>query len=247
LFNKLSGHKKIIYDAFVGALNEKASVDFYIYNNDFSLFKKLIISNLENYTHFIIIPHFNDGGENVHEILNLIPKEKLILLDKKINGLTGEYSAVYENFEADIYKALLDAKEELSKYKTIKILFPKNSYYPREIKTGVKNFCQDYGFEYKTFQNMSEETIAPGEVYISLMEDDLVYLIEKIMQTKFVIGKDIGIISYNEIALKKIILNGITTVSTDFYQMGEIAARLVYDNFKQHIEVPFYLTKRASL
>src|SRR5260221_13906151 len=35
LFNKLSPHKKIIYDAFVASLGDMAAVDFYIYNNDF--------------------------------------------------------------------------------------------------------------------------------------------------------------------------------------------------------------------
>ena len=37
LFNKLSEHKKIIYDAFVKELGENAVVDFYVYNNDFNL------------------------------------------------------------------------------------------------------------------------------------------------------------------------------------------------------------------
>jgi DNA-binding transcriptional regulator YhcF (GntR family) len=42
LFNKLSAHKKIIYDAFVDTIGERATVDFYIYNNDFHFFKKII-------------------------------------------------------------------------------------------------------------------------------------------------------------------------------------------------------------
>ena len=42
LFNKLSAHKKTIYDSFVSALGERAIIDFYIYNNDFLLFKKLM-------------------------------------------------------------------------------------------------------------------------------------------------------------------------------------------------------------
>src|SRR5215467_12296857 len=32
LFNKLSAHKKIIYDAFVASVGEMAAIDFYIYN-----------------------------------------------------------------------------------------------------------------------------------------------------------------------------------------------------------------------
>jgi DNA-binding transcriptional regulator YhcF (GntR family) len=58
LFNKLSPHKKIIYDAFVTSLGELASVDFYIYNNDFDFFKRLIQNNKKDYTHYVIIPHF---------------------------------------------------------------------------------------------------------------------------------------------------------------------------------------------
>ena len=36
IFNKLSAHKKIIYDSFVKTLGENAAIDFYIYNNDFA-------------------------------------------------------------------------------------------------------------------------------------------------------------------------------------------------------------------
>lgn len=56
-----------------------------------------------------------------------------------------------------------------------------------------------------------------------------------------------GIIFYNEIPIKKIILNGITTISTDFNQMGKIAAELILSNSKERVEVPFKLTLRASL
>ena len=82
LFNKLSFHKKIIYDAFVASMGDLAAIDFYIYNNDLLFFKKLISQQKDNYTHYVIIPHFLDGGENVHEIINTLPKDKLILLDK---------------------------------------------------------------------------------------------------------------------------------------------------------------------
>ena len=36
LFNKLSTHKKIIYDSFASTPGNQAAIDFYIYNNDFS-------------------------------------------------------------------------------------------------------------------------------------------------------------------------------------------------------------------
>lgn len=247
LFNKLSAHKKIIYDSFVAALGNTAAIDFYIYNNDFALFRKLLSSKTEDYTHFVIIPHFIEGGEKAYEVINTIPKEKLILLDKKIAGITGEYAAVYENFAKDIYHALETAAERLSKYHTLKIIFPKSSYYPVEIIDGFNRFCQDYAFNYATVNNIKEETISPGEVYITVMEDDLVKLIERLLQLNLKAGRDVGIISYNETPIKKIILEGITTISTDFAEMGRMAAQLVIQGTRDHLEVPFQLTLRNSL
>lgn len=247
LFNKLSAHKKIVYDSFVAALGNNAAIDFYIYNNDFALFRKLLSSKTEDYTHYVIIPHFIEGGEKAHEVINTIPKNKLILLDKQVAGITGEYAAVYENFAKDIYKALENAAERLSNYHTLKIIFPKSSYYPVEIIDGFNRFCQDYAFNYKVVSNIKDEEMSSGEVFISVMEDDLVRLIERMLQLNLKAGKDVGIISYNETPIKKIILEGITTISTDFTEMGRMAARLVMNNSREHLEVPFKLTLRNSL
>ena len=38
LFNKLSPHKKIVYDAFVSKIGSLAAIDFYIYNNVYHLY-----------------------------------------------------------------------------------------------------------------------------------------------------------------------------------------------------------------
>ncbi|MDE3247296.1 MAG: GntR family transcriptional regulator [Bacteroidota bacterium] len=247
LFNKLSAHKKIIYDAFVAALGETASVDFYIYNNDFAFFKKLLENRKDDYTHYVVIPHFMEGGENAHEIINAIPREKLVLLDILVPGVAGEYGAVYEDFEKDIYEALEQALPQLSKYHTLKIIFPEYTYHPKEILKGFSRFCHQYAFNSKIVHHISSEPVQEGEVYINLMENDLVLLIEKILTTKLKVGRDVGVISYNETPMKKIILNGITTISTDFQMMGEAAARLVLDNSHAHIAIPFHLTLRASL
>ena len=93
LFNKLSEHKKRIYDSFFAALEDQAVIDFYIYNNDFSLFKNLLANRRNDYTHYVIIPHLLEGSENACEVINMIPKAKLILLDKMVAGVDGVYGA----------------------------------------------------------------------------------------------------------------------------------------------------------
>jgi DNA-binding transcriptional regulator YhcF (GntR family) len=247
LFNKLSAHKKILYDAIVSSLGGMASVDFYIYDNDFALFRNLLLLKQDQYTHYVIIPHFNEGGENACEIINQIDKDKLILLDKLVPGVDGKYGAVFENFENDIYQALEQALPQLAKYQTLKIIFPEQTYHPQEILKGFCRFCNQYAFGYHVVHDIAVEPIHPGEVFINLMENDLVILIERILSQKLKVGKDVGVISYNETPLKKIILDGITTISSDFQMMGEKTAQLILDRSMQHIEIPFSLTLRPSL
>lgn len=247
LFNKLSTHKKIIFDAFAKTLGPSAIIDFYIYNNDFNLFKELIRRSIDNYSHYVIIPHLTQESENFIDVLNQIPREKLILMDKTVNPLINECSAIFEDFDRDIYDALKAALPRLEKYQKIKIIFPSYTYHPKEILDGFYNFCIEYAFEHEIVHNISMETIENGTVYLSLMEDDLVTLVESVVESKKIIGKDVGVISYNETPLKKIILNGITTVSTDFRFMGRRAAELIVNNEKANEAVPFKLTLRDSL
>lgn len=60
-------------------------------------------------------------------------------------------------------------------------------------------------------------------------------------------GKDIGVISYNETPLKKLILQGITTFSSDFEEMGRQAALLILEGVRKQVEIPFHLKLRPSL
>lgn len=146
LFNKLSVHKKIIYDAFVSTMGEDTIIEFYIYNNDLSLFSNFL-NNGQEYSHYVIIPH-SQKEEISCELLDQIPKEKLLILDKKLKGIKGEYAEVVENFEKDIYTALIEALEPLRKYHTIKIIFPDSDCFPVEILDGFIRFCKNYGFNY---------------------------------------------------------------------------------------------------
>ena len=247
LFNKLSVHKKIIYDAFVKAIGDQGSIDFYIYNNDFNLFKKIVDSRDRDYTHMVLIPHFMEGEEMAVELINSLPKEKLILLDKLLPGIQGKFGAVYEDFEHDIYQSLEQAKESLTAYQQIRLVFPTQSYYPKEIVQGFINFCRDYAIEYEVVESLSDVSLGSGQVYITVMEDDLLILLERVRNESLQLGKEIGIISYNETPIKRLLFDGISTISTDFETLGRKAAELVLSNERAKWQNPFVFISRASL
>lgn len=150
-----------IYDAFVKAHGENALVDFYIYNNDFALYKRMIQNRKEYYTNFVVIQHYTDGKDNTIDVLKELPAEKLIFLDKMVPDFTGDFGAVYEQFDKDLMETLEEALPHLAKYHTINIIFPENTYHPREIIRSFTIFCLQYTFNYHVIQDISEVDIKP--------------------------------------------------------------------------------------
>lgn len=247
MLDKLSAGKKLFYDTFTHALGENTSIDFYIYNDDFALFKKLLDRRKDGYTHYVISPNFVDGGIKAHELINGLPKEKLILLDKAVTGVEGEFGGVFENFKRNIYNALEALLSGLSKYHTIKVISSENSFLSPDMTWGFNLFCQQYAFDRSLISSIADEQISKGDVFICMNDDDLVMLIEKIRGLNLEVGKDVGIISYNETPLKRYILNGVTTISTDYEQMGLAAAGMILNNQMDRVELDYLLNSRNSL
>ncbi len=232
LFNKLSAHKKIIYDAFAKELGDSATIDFFIYDNNYRQFKELILaSKSRDYTHYAIICHFEEGGDDLVPFLRKeIALDKLVIIDKQVEQLGDKAICVYQDFEKNIYSALSELNMHLKKYNKIKLLFRKRTYHPVEIKKGFLRFCAEFAYDFEIVEVIENEVIEKHSAYINLMENDLVLLIKKIKETNFELAKDVGIISYNDTPLKEILLEGITVISTDFEKLGKKSAQLILNN-----------------
>ena len=105
IFNKLSTHKKLVYDAIVDGLGHEAAIDFYIYNNDFNVFKKLLSGSIEHYSKLIIIPHFIENAENAFTIINQLPKDKLILMDRGRIIAAGPRDEIINKLQAGAFRS----------------------------------------------------------------------------------------------------------------------------------------------
>lgn len=61
------------------------------------------------------------------------------------------------------------------------------------------------------------------------------------------LGKDIGLISYNDTAVKEVLEEGITVISTDFRKMGEEAANAILNEKPVTLRDPAKVIIRKSL
>jgi DNA-binding LacI/PurR family transcriptional regulator len=84
------------------------------------------------------------------------------------------------------------------------------------------------------------------DAYITVEDTDMASIIRATRQKKWKIGKDIGILSYNETTLKSIISDGISTISTDFSLMGKQMAEMVLNREQKTIENKFNMIDRKS-
>ncbi|MEP6684694.1 MAG: substrate-binding domain-containing protein, partial [Parafilimonas sp.] len=223
-------------------------VDLKIHHCNAKVLEGLILDNLYDYDYFVIMPHFYENIAEAYNLILKIPPEKLIILDKDLTYVDKKYAAVYQDFRNDIIEALETGLQILKKYKKLILVFPKMVSYPVEIITGFRNFCLQNDFEKEILYEIKPDTvISKEEAYIVIEETDLVQLIKNCNSKKLKVGKDVGIISYNETPLKEILMEGITVLSTDHAKMGETAANLILENKHEKIKNPFTLILRKSL
>lgn len=255
LVNKPSSYKMMIYNHFVDALGINAHVNMYIYHCDESLFIKSLERNLGAYDYYVIMPHFRDKNSNhvsytnkVLKVLEKIPKDKLVMMDNTKPGIKGKYGAIYQDFQKDIYNALKEGLEKIKKYDKVILVYPDKSAhpYPRRILTGFKQFCLENNLDFEILDEIYDEMeLLSKDLYITIQERDLVNLVRQVKKNKLTIGKDIGIISYNETPLKELL--GITVVSTDFKAMAETAAYMVLKNKSEKVKNVFRYIERNSV
>lgn len=248
IFNKISNYKKQIYNSFIETLGPNATVRLQIHHSNAKIFEDLIKHNTGMYDYYLVMPHFYDQQEKAMDILSRVPREKLILLDKDFQGFGEGYSAVYQDFKNDIIGALESAKPYLKKYEKLVYVNPEIVPYPPEIMSGFKSFCELNDFDYSIIGDMDTTIpVVSGDAYLVIEEADLATLIKICKSQNLKIGKDVGIISYNDTPLKEILLEGITVISTDHEKMGKAAANIILNKQTVKYKNPFTLIIRKSL
>lgn len=255
LINKLSPYKLSSYHSFLDSIGPNSRTDLHSYHCDESLFINLINKHKSAYDYYIIMPHFKtEKGEHVSstnavtKVLSQIPKEKLIILDTIKNPTQEAAINVYQDFENDVYYALTEGLEKIKKYKKIILAYPEKGLYPypKKILYGIRKFCIQHNFEFEVHEEIYEDMLLyKGDLLITLEESDLVTLIKLIRENNYELGKDIGVVSYNDTPIKELL--GITVFSTNTKIMGETTAQMILNKENGSYKVPFHFIDRNSI
>ena len=251
LFDKLSIYKEVLFNSLAEELGDKADLTILTHNQDLELFTYYLDTSLDKYDYYVISPHFplDEKSQAVaKKLIARIPNRKLIMVDHWIQSYAGNYGAVYQDFENDVYEGLKQGLDRFSTISALKVITLASSLYGPMVCKGVDRFCLEHNIPVE-FMTSAPEQINPNEAYLvinSQLDSGLAALARSIRKQDLEVGKDVFIISYNEFDLNEVVLNGLTTISTDFKQMGRTAATMIMNRKSWKVHCDFRMTRRGT-
>lgn len=246
IINKLSNYKRNIYYSLSENMGSKANVDVFIYNYNIEQFDEIISNQLSNYDYFVILPHFKNDNADIESVIRKIPSEKVLLVDRNLESLK-DYPVVYQEYEKDIQSALNQGLDLIKKYNKINLVFPVNEYYSKNIVRGFQIFCQVNSLQFSIIDQLTEDLVQKGEAFVLISDNDLYRFIKISKSKNWKLGKDVGVVAYNDTVVKELLEDGITTISTNHSEIGRIAAQMILQKDFKRIKSPFEFVKRNSL
>lgn len=244
LLDDFSAFKEQLYQSFRQNLPNTYSVDllFHHYNRD--VFHQLIENSLGRYNSYVIM---NIEHDSIDPVLKKIDTNKLLILDMgKPKSAKANY--LLQDFNRSVKKCLERELEAIRRYEELVLVYEKNSTpHPGETVTAVRNFCRQYDISYRNTKQLFAEDVKKGKLYFVIRDSDLVTVIKAGRAKNLQMGKDMGVISYNDTPMKQIVGGGISVISTNFELMGTLAADFVKNKQPVKKVLPTFLTLRESL
>ena len=235
--------QEIFYNTFRQRLGEQIQVDVFFHHSNMEVFETIIGNIKGRYGMYVVapIPH-----PNIQNVLNQIPRNKLLLVDR-YEELKGDFSHITQEFEVATYMALQSLADRIKSFGKMTLYYRKNIDYPVEVLRAYQRFVKDFDIEGKVAPHYFPESVEPGNVYFTIGDGDLWGLLKDCKKQGIEIGKEVGILSNNDGPVKEIVCEGITTLSTDFEEMGRQAAEFVLSRKPVQRTIPTVLIRRNSL
>jgi DNA-binding transcriptional regulator YhcF (GntR family) len=243
LLDDFSAFKEQLYSSFRNNLPENYSVDLLFHHYNADIFEQLILNSLGRYSMYIVM---NINNERVEDVVRKIDPNKLLILDMG-QPETAEIAYINQNFGDAFTNCLNEGLEQIRKYGEFNLVFPESTPHPQATVTSFKSFCKKNKIAHSVIRKIKNQTIESGQAYLAIKEDDLVHIIKACKKQGLVLGKDVGLISYNDTPMKEIVGSGITVISVDFEEMGRKAAHFVESKEKLFETLPTRLILRGSL
>ena len=251
LLDTLTAFKQVFANSILEVLGNKAESHILVHNKDVGLFRYYLDQSLGKYDYYVIMPHFSRDEKTEREIekqIMRIPKKQLILADRIIDSLPGDFGAVYQDFDGGLTRCLTEILPDLRRYPQLDMFTLPNCLYGDIAELAVARFCDQNNYHASFFNELSPKYFHKNQVCLFYNHIDQVMLqLNEIAEKKgLVISDDIKVICYNESPICNLLCGGITTISVDFEQMGKQCAEMIISGDLHKIKADFKVIRRKS-
>ncbi len=243
LLDTYSPFKYELHNALAGHLPMNYKVDLYFHQGSEERFNKVIIDSAGRFNLYLVMNYRND---RYSEILDKLDPNKVLLLDFG-KFPKEQFSYVCQGFDTTLYDSMSSGAHLFKKYREVVLVFPENSEHPRSCIPYFERFCADNSLPCRVIESIDEADVQQGTAYLIIRHADLVEMVKISHRKGYRLGEQIGVVSYNDEPIFEVIDNGITTISTDFRQIGALAAEFIRTRERVQTYVPTRLIVRGSL
>ena len=243
VFDRLTAYKEELYDSFKDALKKDGSEQIFFHHNNLKMFQTIIDGSIGDYSKYVIMPI---DHPDAMATIGKLPASKVFILDQGRKQYKDFYPFVCQDFECDIYRVLKQNALLVSKYQRMVLIIRHQKSHFKDIAIGFRDYCKQHPVPFEIIPDIKSFEIKNGDAFVVVDDRDLEFLVRYSIEHQLKLGSDIGIVSYNETSLKGIVASGITTISTDFAQMGKSMAEMILNHQKLKLDNPFRMNKRSS-
>ncbi|WP_420401843.1 substrate-binding domain-containing protein [Flagellimonas sp.] len=231
------------YNAFRKELGDKFRIDVYFHHNNMDVFQSILANIKSRYGYYVIAPI---QDKTLVPILEQFDHKRMLIVDRYL-PLDQKYSFISQEFEDSIYSKLIDLIPFIKKYKAFIMYFKPNSILPAEILHAFKRFSDKYEVNGIVEEAYPLGSVQKENLYFCVDDNTLWDLLRDASQKEYEIGKDVGVLSLDDHIVKEMIHGGITTISSDFKEMGRKAAKQIKSGTVTREFMSLSLLQRNSL
>jgi DNA-binding transcriptional regulator YhcF (GntR family) len=243
LIHSFNPQLQFLYEEFSKILGANCEIDLYFHHYNAQVVEMVINRNFDKFDYYLI-SSFNHS--RIPKIISRIPMRKVLIISRNDN-IPTDYSNITQDFYQGTISALQSARHLLKKYREVVLCYPGPKGHSETLKSGFIDFCQAHKLSHSVVESLASEEIQKGKVYFVIEDSDLVKVLQCCKNRDWTLGKDIGVLAYNETPLKEVIRDGISVVSCDFSQMANAMADFIKKGHPVHKTIPIRFIERNSL
>jgi DNA-binding transcriptional regulator YhcF (GntR family) len=244
LFDTLNAFKETVFAGLTETVSRRFDIDVCFHHFNPGLARRLLKEARGKYDRYVVMPF---PAPEVKEALAALEEGQLLLLDIRACVPSKRTACIVQNFDAQLVQALSSGLDRLRRYQRLVLVFPSDNHDPTEIQDAFLRFGRRAKIETAIVPRLTEEMVQTRTAYLVLDDKDLVRLVKHCNATGHRLGRDVGVLSYNDTPLKEIVAGGISVISIDFHGLGVRAGQHLLKPGPIDETVPTRLILRTSL